>query len=133
MCHANITLVNLAGILTYHAPGQPPQLHLPQSSVASLEMALFLYSIPYPFQSSHMNMNTWFLWGKSFHCREPSGAQVFERTGLITEPMYHSRGIHGAASILLAASHSSARGTERIYMLCILHLPSRTDLPRARG
>ncbi|KAI1790877.1 Zn-dependent exopeptidase [Ganoderma leucocontextum] len=93
---ANITMMIQADMLAYHADGEPPQLGLSDPAlVGTAQVTQILANVsaiyspeltvgysPYPGGSDHQR----------FHEYGFPSAQVYERAGLIKDPMYHDSG-----------------------------------------
>ncbi|KAM5538812.1 hypothetical protein V8D89_007534 [Ganoderma adspersum] len=93
---ANVTMMIQADMLAYHADGEPPQLGLSDPAlVGTAEVTQILANVsaiyspeltvgysPYPGGSDHQR----------FYEYGFPAAQVYERVGLIKDPMYHNTG-----------------------------------------
>ncbi|KAI0830097.1 Zn-dependent exopeptidase [Trametes gibbosa] len=90
---ANLTLMVQADMLAYHAPGEPPQLGLPDrigtpevtQLVANLS-AIYSPELKVGFTPACCSDH------QSFHGQGFPATQVFERAGPIMDPMYHNSG-----------------------------------------
>ncbi|KAI0632801.1 Zn-dependent exopeptidase [Trametes polyzona] len=90
---ANLTLMVQADMLAYHAPGEPPQLGLPDrigtpevtQLVANLS-AIYSPELKVGFTPACCSDH------QSFHGQGFPATQVFERAGPIADPMYHNSG-----------------------------------------
>ncbi|KAH9856204.1 Zn-dependent exopeptidase [Lenzites betulinus] len=91
--NANLTLMIQADMLAYHAPGEPPQLGLPDrigtpevtQLVANLS-AIYSPELKVGFTPACCSDH------QSFHGQGFPASQVFERAGPIVDPMYHNSG-----------------------------------------
>ncbi|KAI9511150.1 Zn-dependent exopeptidase [Russula earlei] len=89
----NLTLMVQADMIAYHEPGEPPQLGLPEI-IGTPEVTQLVANISTMYApeltvgftpvccSDH----------QSFHFQGFPATQVFERAGLIADPMYHNSG-----------------------------------------
>ncbi|KAI0772469.1 Zn-dependent exopeptidase [Trametes elegans] len=91
--NANLTLMIQADMLAYHAPGEPPQLGLPDiigtpevtQLVANLS-AIYSPELKVGFTPACCSDH------QSFHGQGFPATQVFERAGPIADPFYHNSG-----------------------------------------
>jgi hypothetical protein len=90
---ANITVMIQADMLAYRAPGEPPQLGLPQT-IGTTEVtqlvanvsAIYSPELRVGFTAACCSDH------QSFHEQGFPATQVFERAGPIVDPMYHNSG-----------------------------------------
>ncbi|KZP30099.1 Zn-dependent exopeptidase [Athelia psychrophila] len=91
--NANITLMMQADMIAYRAPGEPPQLGLPEL-IGTPEVSQLIWNASNVY-SPELKVG----WTtaccsdhQSFHMEGFPAAQVFERAGTIVDPMYHNSG-----------------------------------------
>ncbi|OAX31323.1 Zn-dependent exopeptidase [Rhizopogon vinicolor AM-OR11-026] len=90
---ANITVMIQADMLGYHAPGEPPQLGLPMF-IGTPEVAQLVSKIS-AIYSPELSVGSTIVCcsdHQSFLVQGFPATQLFERAGLVADPMYHNSG-----------------------------------------
>jgi len=116
----NLTLMIQADMTAYHEPGEPPQLGLPEI-IGTPEVAQLVANISTIYSPELVIGFTPVCCSdhQSFHFQGFPATQLFERAGLIADPMYHNS---GDVSERIGYDLGQLRSIAKVQFATLLHV-----------